>query len=212
MGMKQNIFDRLDLKLGSKDTINVESRLFAQLVSDAELIRFPKCDSLVRTGLRQLFELFGHVQRARSQRPAGRPDRSGIEDQNLQHRPSVDTRCEREHVLTFGGFARQDQYNYYGSPNPFADLIPDLQTNTIGQNRRLTKPGTSRERIVVKGIHNIKLGATWQDTILTEADSFGIVDPTFKRGVFECRRQSGPGPDSNQPGELRRRAATQSGL
>ena len=31
----------------------------------------------------------------------------------------------------------------------------------------------------VKGIHNIKVGITYEDTILTEKDSFGIVDPTF---------------------------------
>ena len=33
-------------------------------------------------------------------------------------------------VLTFGGYARQDQYNYYPSANPFADLTPDLQSAT----------------------------------------------------------------------------------
>ena len=32
---------------------------------------------------------------------------------------------------------------------------------------------------MVKGKHNIKIGATYQDTILTEKDTFGIVDPTF---------------------------------
>jgi hypothetical protein len=31
----------------------------------------------------------------------------------------------------------------------------------------------------VKGIHNIKIGATYQHTFLREADTFGIVDPTF---------------------------------
>jgi hypothetical protein len=82
-------------------------------------------------------------------------------------------------VITFGGFARQDQYNYYPSANPFADLIPDLQTNTIGQNRRLTNLGLRGSVSYVKGIHNIKAGITYEDTILTENDTFGIVDPTF---------------------------------
>ncbi len=82
-------------------------------------------------------------------------------------------------VFTFGGFARQDQYNYYPSPDPFADLIPDLQTNSIGQNRRLTNLGLRSDVSYIKGKHNLKIGVTYQDTILTENDSFGIVDPTF---------------------------------
>ena len=54
-------------------------------------------------------------------------------------------------VFTFGEFVRQDQYNYYPSGNPFADLSPDLQSATNGQTRRLTDAGlrtafrTSRE-------------------------------------------------------------------
>ena len=44
-------------------------------------------------------------------------------------------------VLTFGGFVRQDQYNYYPSRDPFADFTPDLQLQSIGQNRRLTNAG-----------------------------------------------------------------------
>ena len=31
----------------------------------------------------------------------------------------------------------------------------------------------------MKGIHNLKAGVTYEQTFLTENDSFGIVDPTF---------------------------------
>ena len=82
-------------------------------------------------------------------------------------------------VLTVGAFARQDQFNYYPSGNPFADFVPDLQTTTVGQNRRLTNLGGHADLSYVKGIHNIKGGVMWEDTILTERDTFGIVDPTF---------------------------------
>ncbi len=41
-------------------------------------------------------------------------------------------------VFTAGFWARQDQFNYYPSADPFADFVPDLQTTTIGQDRRLT--------------------------------------------------------------------------
>jgi Carboxypeptidase regulatory-like domain/TonB-dependent Receptor Plug Domain len=81
-------------------------------------------------------------------------------------------------IFTFGVYARQDQYNYYPSSDPFSDLEPDLQLQTIGQNRTLTNLGARTSLSYVKGIHNIKAGITFYDTILTEKDSFGIVDPT----------------------------------
>jgi hypothetical protein len=74
---------------------------------------------------------------------------------------------------------RQDQYNYYPSADPFADLIPSLQTNSIGQSRRLTNWGLRSSLSIVRGIHNVKLGVTYTQTRLTENDTFGIVDPTF---------------------------------
>ncbi len=67
---------------------------------------------------------------------------------------------------------------YYPSGNPFADLTPDLQSETIGQNRRLTNLGGRASVSYVKGVHNIKAGVMYEDTILTERDSLGLVDPT----------------------------------
>ncbi len=82
-------------------------------------------------------------------------------------------------VLTAGLFARQDQFNYYPSDNPFADFVPNLQTTSVGQNRRLTNLGGHADLSYQKGMHNIKGGVMWEDTILTEGDTFGIVDPAF---------------------------------
>jgi hypothetical protein len=38
-------------------------------------------------------------------------------------------------VFTLGAFIRRDQFNYYPSGNPFADLAPDLQQETLSQDR-----------------------------------------------------------------------------
>jgi hypothetical protein len=81
-------------------------------------------------------------------------------------------------VLTFGGFVRQDQYHYYPSDNPFADLVPDLTLQTVGQHRTLTDLGTRANIAYAKGIHNLKIGAVYSDTILTEREPVGVVDPT----------------------------------
>ena len=49
----------------------------------------------------------------------------------------------------------------------------------MGQDRRLTNLGLRANVSYVKGIHNLKAGVTFSDTILSEQDSIGIVDPTF---------------------------------
>jgi Carboxypeptidase regulatory-like domain/TonB-dependent Receptor Plug Domain len=82
-----------------------------------------------------------------------------------------------EAVWTIGAFFRQDQFAYYPSSNPFADLTPNLQSDSIAQQRRLTNVGARSDISYVKGIHNIKAGITYEHTLLTEHDSFGIVDP-----------------------------------
>jgi len=83
-------------------------------------------------------------------------------------------------VFTLRTFVRHDQYNYYPSGNPFADLAPGgLQAETVGQDRTLTNAGIRPEISYVKGIHNLKVGGVYQQTLLNENDNLGIVDPTF---------------------------------
>jgi hypothetical protein len=86
-------------------------------------------------------------------------------------------------VFTLGAFVRKDQYNFYPSADPFADFSPDLQAQTITQDRKLTNLGLRSDISYVKGIHNIKAGITYQHTLLTENDTLGTVDPGFL-GLF----------------------------
>jgi TonB dependent receptor-like, beta-barrel len=79
-------------------------------------------------------------------------------------------------VLTLGLWVRHDQFSYYPSPDPFDDLGP-LQDETVTQSRLLTNAGARASISYVKGIHNIKVGATYEHTFLSESDSFGIVNP-----------------------------------
>jgi hypothetical protein len=101
-------------------------------------------------------------------------------------------------VFTFGAFVRHDQYNYYPSTDPFADLGPtDLQRETIGQLRFLTNAGVRSDVSYVKGIHNIKAGITVQHTFVTENDNFAIVDPTLGASLG-CENEDGT-PEPNTP-------------
>jgi hypothetical protein len=83
-------------------------------------------------------------------------------------------------VFNLGAFVRRDDYNYYPSGNPLADLGPaNLQTSSISQNRTLTNSAMHADYSYAKGIHTIKAGAQYGQTFLNENDDLGIVDPTY---------------------------------
>jgi len=109
--------------------------------------------------------------------PAGNTDqRSQIGSYNLA--PTWTHTIGTSAVANLGGFVRHDQYNYYPSNNVFADLGP-INSETIAQDRQLTNAGVHGDISWVKGVHNIKAGAFYQQTFLTENDRFGIVDPAL---------------------------------
>ena len=90
-------------------------------------------------------------------------------------------------VFGLGGWVRRDAFNYYPSNNPFADLGPsNLQQETISQYRTLANTGVRSDVSYVKGINNVKLGATYQQTFLTEHFNLGIVDPTLNAPCLDA--------------------------
>jgi len=81
---------------------------------------------------------------------------------------------------------RRDDYNYYPSSDPFADLgPPSLQRQSVGQNRTLTNAGIRSDLSYVKGVNNIKAGVTYEQTFLNENDTLGIIDPTYNAPCIE---------------------------
>jgi len=85
-------------------------------------------------------------------------------------------------LFTLGAFVRRDVFDYYPSRNVFADgtgLIPGGSSATLNQHRTLTNAGLRSDLSYVKGANNIKVGATFQHTFLTENFNFGITNPNF---------------------------------
>jgi len=169
-GNEQNLFDRLDFKLSDADSLNLNlgfTRSWFQTPNSYDAQNATAWNGLaVNNG--------GIGPNGLSVGSADQ--RSQIRTYNLA--PVWTRLLNTSTVFTFGGFLRQDQYNYYPSDNPFADFTPDLQSATVGQNRRLTNAGLRTSVSYIRGIHNLKLGANYSDTIVTENDSFGLVDPT----------------------------------
>jgi hypothetical protein len=169
-GNEENFFDRVDLKPSQADSINVNfgfTRSWFQTPNS-----FDAQNATAWSGL-----VADHGGLGPNGVPVGSTDqRSQIRTFNVA--PAWTRLLNSHTVLTLGGFVRQDQFNYYPSGNPLADLIPNLQTETIGQNRRLSNLGARASVSYVRGVHNIKAGVTYQDTIITEKDALGLVDPT----------------------------------
>src|SRR6267154_982259 len=170
-GNEQNLFDRLDYQLTNKDSIHFNLGFTRSWFQNPN--SFDQQDATAWNG-----GVVNNDEMGPDGLPVGATDqRSQIKTYNFA--PSWTRLVSNTTVFTLGAFARHDQYNYYPSSNPFADLAPFLQAETVGQDRTLTNAGIRPEVSYVKGINNIKVGAVYQHTFLNENDSLGIVDPTF---------------------------------
>jgi hypothetical protein len=169
-GNEQNIFDRVDFKLSPADTVNLNfqfTRSWFQTPNSYDAQNATAWNGLIvdNGGLGPNGQIVG-----------AQDQRSKIRTYNIA--PAWTRLINSHTIFTFGLYTRQDQYNYYPSRDPFADYAPDLTSQTVGQNRRLTDAGARASVSYVKGIHNLKIGANYSSTFLTENDTIGIVDPT----------------------------------
>jgi hypothetical protein len=160
-GNEENLFDRVDYQLSTADSIHFNLGFTRSWFQNPNSF-----DNVFHIG-----------QTDPSGNPLGPTDqRSQIKTFNIA--PSWTRLLSNSTVFTLGAFVRRDQYNYYPSPNLFNDLSP-IQQETVAQDRSLTNAGLRSDVSYVKGIHNIKAGATYQQTFLNENDKLGIVDPAF---------------------------------
>ncbi len=172
-GNEENIFDRVDYQLSAADSIHLNlgfTRSWFQTPNS-----FDTQDATAWSGTGGL-DPNGNVVGPADQR-------SKIQTFNIA--PSWTRVVNPTTLLTLGGWIRRDAFNYYPSANPFADLGP-IQESTVGQNRTLANAGMRSDLTYVKGIHNLKLGATYQQTFLTENFSLGVVSPTLNSPCLDA--------------------------
>ena len=177
-GNEENVFDRLDFQLSNPDSIHVNLGFTRSWFQTPNSFDAQNATAWVDNG---------------GVGPNGIP--VGPADQRAQIKtfniaPSWTRLVSPTTVFTLGTFVRRDQFNYYPSGNPFADLAPDLQQETLSQDRTLTNAGIRSDLSYVKGIHNLKAGVTYQQTFLNENNRFGIVDPTFLSSLTDANGNS----------------------
>ncbi len=157
-GNEENVFDRVDYKVSNADSIQVNLGFTRSWFQNPNSF-----DNVLHTG-----------QADPSGNPLGPTDqRSQIKTFNIA--PSWNRVLSNNAVFTIGSFVRRDQYNYYPSQNLFDDLSP-IQQESVAQDRTLTNAGVRTSLSYVKGIHNLKIGGTYQQTFLNENNALGIVD------------------------------------
>jgi len=171
-GNEENLFDRVDYQVTGADTIHTNfqfTRSWFQTPNTIDNLNAGVLDPVTNAQL--------PVQDQRAQ----------IKTFNIA--PVWTRLISTTTLFTFGGFVRQDRFNYYPSGNVFADgtgVIPGGSSATLNQQRKLTNAGLRTDVSYVKGKHNIKAGATFQHTFLTEDFNFGITDPIFNSPCLDA--------------------------
>jgi hypothetical protein len=178
-GNEQNAFDRVDYQISTGDSIHLNlgySRSWFQTPNSLDAQNSTAWNGL--GGVLPAEENYGGIVPGTSISVGATDQRSKIGTSNIA--PSWTRVISTNAVFTLGGFVRRDDYNYYPSHDPFADLgPPSLQRQSVGQNRTLTNAGIRSDISYAKGKNNIKAGVIYQQTFLNERDSIGIVDPAY---------------------------------
>ncbi len=132
-GNEENFFDRIDAQMTGKDSVKLNlgyTRSWFQTPNTFDqqyATQWPVNGQGVRVGP--------------NNQPVGPTDqRAEIQTMNLS--PSYTRIVSPSTVFTTDYFFRRDNFHYYPSKNPFADLgAPDLQQESIAQQRQLANTG-----------------------------------------------------------------------
>jgi hypothetical protein len=188
-GNEQNVFDRIDYQFTPVDSIHLNlnySRSWFQTPNAFDNLNVSNVVS-GGSGPDPVFADVGNTDQ-----------RSKI--QTFDIAPSYMRVIGTHSVFNLGTYIRKDAYNYFPSNNPLADLgPPNLQTSSIAQYRTLTNAGVHSDISYVKGMNNIKLGASYSQTFLRENDSLGIVDPTYNSPCVDNLIDNTPEPGFANP-------------
>src|SRR5271168_317254 len=182
-GNELNFFDRIDRQLTAVDSIHLNlnySRSWFQTPNAFENLNVQN----VVSGGAGANPVFGNVGNTDQRSKIGTFDIA----------PSYTHTIGSNSVFNFGPYIRRDDYNYYPSNNPLADLgPPNLQNQTIAQSRSLTNAGVHTDFSYVKGINNIKVGANYSQTFLRENDTLGVVSSVFNSPCVDINNHPLPG-------------------
>jgi hypothetical protein len=182
-GNEENVFDRIDYSFTPADSIHLDLNYSRSWFQNPNAY-----DNL-------------NVQNVVNDGTSATPTFSGVGDTDQRSKigtfnisPTYTRIISNYSVFNLGAFVRKDNYNYYPSPNPLADLGPsNLQTSSISQTRSLLNSAIHSDYSYDRGIHNIKIGAQYGQTILRESDALGVVESTYNSPCVDAAGSPLPG-------------------
>ncbi len=168
-GNEGNIFDRADYSFSQKTSAHLNLNYSRSWFQTPNALENRNVQNVIAGGTSAAPQ-FGNV---------GNTDqRSKIDTFNIA--PTFTHIISDTAVVNLGLWARKDDYDYFPSNNPLADLGPaNLQTSSISQYRTLTNTGMHVDYTYAKGIQDLLLGGQYEQTFLREHDRLGIVDNTY---------------------------------
>jgi hypothetical protein len=180
-GNEQNVFDRIDYAFTGVDSMHLDlnySRSWFQTPNSYDNLNVCNLEDS-GTGIGGASASPCTLENGGAGVNVGDADqRSKIGTFNIS--PTYTRVISNDSVLNVGAFVRRDEYNYYPSGNPLADLgASNLQTSSISQYRTLTNAAVHTDFSYAKGVNNIKAGAQYGQTFLRENDGLGVVEATY---------------------------------
>jgi len=143
-GNEQNVFDRVDYTFSAISSVHFDvnySRSWFQTPNSYDNLNVQNVIG-ADTSANPTFGTVGDADQ-----------RSKIGTINIS--PTYTRVIGSNSVFNLGAFVRRDEYNYYPSGNPLADLgASNLQTASISQYRTLTNSAVHTDFSYVKGIQN----------------------------------------------------------
>ncbi|HVU47335.1 MAG TPA: TonB-dependent receptor [Terracidiphilus sp.] len=182
-GNEENIFDRIDYSFTQADSIHLDLNYSRSWFQNPNAYSNLNVQNVVSggTSANPVFAGVGDTDQ-----------RSKIGTFNIS--PTYTRIISNYSVFNLGAFVRKDNYNYYPSGNSLADLGPsNLQTSSIAQARSLLNTAIHSDYSYDRGIHNIKIGAQYGQTILRESDALGIVESTYNSPCVDVGGNPLPG-------------------
>jgi len=182
-GNEENFFDRVDYSFSTADSIHLDLNYSRSWFQNPNAYDNVDVTNVVGGGASSA-PTFGIVGNA--------DQRSQIRTFNIS--PTYTRIINNNSVFNFGAYVRRDDYNYYPSSNPLADLgPPNLQTSSIDQNRTLTNTGLHTDISYAKGVNTFKGGLQFSHTFLDENDRLGIVEAVYNAPCVDLTGSPIPG-------------------
>jgi len=183
-GNEENLFDRIDYTLTPVDSVHLDlnySRSWFQTPNAFSGVNVQNVVAGTGTSVTPVFATVGNTDQ-----------RSFIGTYDIH--PAYTRIVNNYSVFNLSAWARKDQYDYYPSGNPLADLGPsNLQTSSISQIRSLLNTAAHADYSYARGVNNIKIGAQYGQTFLRESDSLGIVENIYNSPCTDVNGNPLPG-------------------